>query len=145
MNMSKSEYKEYVKTKVKKSPLFSNMFKAYIVGGIICVMGQLLNDWYLKMGFVKDTSSTLTSITLIFLSALLTSLGVYDKIAKHGGAGTLVPITGFANAVVSPAIEFKDEGYVLGVAANIFKIAGPVITYGTLASVVWGLIYYVFR
>ena len=145
MNMSKSEYKEYVKTKVKKSPLFSNMFKSYIVGGIICVMGQLLNDWYLKMGFVKDTSSTLTSITLIFLSALLTSLGVYDKIAKHGGAGTLVPITGFANAVVSPAIEFKDEGYVLGVAANIFKIAGPVITYGTLASVVWGLIYYVFR
>ena len=119
------------------------MVKAYIVGGIICVVGQLLNDLYLKMGFVKDTSATLTSISLIFLSALLTSLGVYDRIAKHGGAGTLVPITGFANAVVSPAIEFKDEGYVLGVAANIFKIAGPVITYGTLASVVWGLIYYV--
>ena len=143
MNMSKNEYKKYVKTKVKNSPLFSNMVKAYIVGGIICVVGQLLNDLYLKMGFVKDTSATLTSISLIFLSALLTSLGVYDRIAKHGGAGTLVPITGFANAVVSPAIEFKDEGYVLGVAANIFKIAGPVITYGTLASVVWGLIYYV--
>lgn len=143
MNMSKSEYKKYVKTKVKKSPLFTNMIKAYIIGGIICVIGQAINDLYMKMGFVKDTSATLTSISLIFLSALLTSVGIYDRIAKQGGAGTLVPITGFANAVVSPAIEFRDEGYVLGVAANIFKIAGPVITYGTLASVVWGLIYYV--
>lgn len=143
MNMSKNEYKKYVKTKVKKSPLFTNMLKAYIIGGIICVIGQIINNLYLNMGFVKETSSTLASITLIFLSALLTSLGLYDRIAKQGGAGTLVPITGFANAVVSPAIEFKDEGYVLGVAANIFKIAGPVITYGTLASVVWGLIYYV--
>lgn len=143
MNMSKNEYKKYVKTKVKKSPLFTNMLKAYIFGGIICVTGQLINELYLNMGFVKETSATLTSISLIFLSALLTSVGVYDKIAKHGGAGTLVPITGFANAVVSPAIEFRDEGYVLGVAANIFKIAGPVITYGTLASVIWGLIYYV--
>lgn len=143
MNMNKSEYKKYVKTKVKKSPMFTNIVKAYITGGLICTIGQLLNDGYLYMGFVKEQAGTLTSISLIFLSALLTSLGIYDRIAKYAGAGTLVPITGFANAVVSPAIEFKDEGYVLGVAANIFKIAGPVITYGVIASVVAGLIYYV--
>ena len=143
MNMSKKEYKKYVETKVTKSPLFKNMIKAYIAGGIICTTGQLLNDSYLYFGFEKEQAGTLTSITLVFLSAFLTSIGIYDKIAKHAGAGTLVPITGFANAVASPAIEFKDEGYVLGVAANIFKIAGPVITYGVIASVVSGLIYYV--
>lgn len=143
MNMSKKEYKKYVQTKVTNSPLFKNMIKAYITGGIICTIGQLLNDSYLYFGFVKEQAGTLTSITLVFLSAFLTSIGIYDKIAKHAGAGTLVPITGFANAVASPAIEFKDEGYVLGVAANIFKIAGPVITYGVIASVVSGLIYYV--
>ncbi|MBO5099097.1 MAG: stage V sporulation protein AC [Clostridia bacterium] len=142
MNMSKKQYKKYVKTKVTKSPLFKNMIKAYITGGIICTAGQLLNDSYLYFGFAEEQAGTLTSITLVFLSAFLTSIGIYDKIAKHAGAGTLVPITGFANAVVSPAIEFKDEGYVLGVAANIFKIAGPVITYGVIASVVSGLIYY---
>lgn len=142
MNMSKKEYKKYVEKKVTNSPLFKNMIKAYITGGIICTIGQLLNDGYLYFGFAKEQAGTLTSITLVFLSAFLTSIGIYDKIAKHAGAGTLVPITGFANAVVSPAIEFKDEGYVLGVAANIFKIAGPVITYGVIASVVSGLIYY---
>ncbi len=143
MNMSKSEYKRYANTKVRKSPLFKNMIKAYITGGIICVIGQALNDMYLNFGFVKEQAGTLTSVSLIFLSALFTSIGIYDRIAKHAGAGTLVPITGFANAVVSPAIEFKDEGYVLGLAANIFKIAGPVITYGVIASVISGIIFFV--
>ena len=143
MNMSKSEYKKYVQKKTKNSPLFMNFIKAYFVGGVICVLGQLLNDGYLSLGFVKEQAGTLTSISLIFLSATLTSLGIYDKIAKFAGAGTLVPITGFANAVVSPAIEFKDEGYIVGLSANIFKIAGAVITYGIIASVVSGIIFYI--
>ena len=143
MNMSKSEYKKYVQKKTKNSPLFMNFIKAYFIGGIICVLGQLLNDGYLYLGFVREQAGTLTSISLIFLSATLTSLGIYDKIAKFAGAGTLVPITGFANAVVSPAIEFKDEGYIVGLSANIFKIAGAVITYGIIASVVSGIIFYI--
>ena len=143
MNMSKSEYKKYVQKKTKNSPLLMNFIKAFFVGGIICVLGQLLNDGYGLLGFAKEQSGTLTSISLIFLSATLTSIGIYDKVAKFAGAGTLVPITGFANAVVSPAIEFKDEGYISGLAANIFKIAGPVITYGVIASVVSGIIFYI--
>ncbi len=143
MNMSKSEYKKYVQKKTKNSPLLMNFVKAFCTGGLICIIGQLLNDGYLGLGFVKEQAGTLSSISLIFLSALFTSLGIYDRIAKFAGAGTLVPITGFANAVVSPAIEFKDEGYVLGLAANIFKIAGPVITYGVIASVISGVIFYI--
>ena len=143
MNMSKSEYKKYVQKKTKNSPIFMNVLKAYLIGGLICVLGQILNNSFLYMGFIKEQAGTLTSVSLIFLSALLTSLGIYDKIAKFAGAGTLVPITGFANAVVSPAIEFKDEGYVLGLAANIFKIAGPVITYGVVASVISGIIFFI--
>ena len=112
MNMSKSEYKKYVQKKTKNSPLLMNFIKAYFIGGVICVLGQLLNDGYGMLGFAKEQSGILTSISLIFLSATLTSIGIYDKIAKFAGTGTLVPITGFANAVVSPAIEFKDEGYI---------------------------------
>lgn len=144
MDMNKSEYNKYASKKAKKSPIFTDTLKAFLIGGIICTIGQVINKIYLSSGFVKDTASTLTSVTLVFISALLTALNLYNKIAKHGGAGTLVPITGFANAVVSPAIEFKNEGYITGLAANIFKIAGPVITYGIIASVVSGIYYYLF-
>ena len=118
--------------------------KAFLFGGLICVIGQSLMDMYLYLGLSKNNASMSVSITLIFLSALLTGLGWYDRIAKHAGAGTLVPITGFANSVAAPALEFKTEGYILGLGAKIFIISGPVILYGTLASVLYGLIYYLF-
>jgi len=136
-------YSEYAKHHSKKSNLFSDCLKAFLFGGTICTIGQCLYNLYLYFGITDSSSSTLTSCSLIFLSALLTGLGVFDNIAKHAGAGTLVPITGFANAVVSPAIDNKAEGFVLGVGAKIFTIAGPVILYGTLASVIYGVIRYI--
>ena len=122
----------------------TDTLKAFLIGGLICSIGQGFLNLYSYFGFDEKTSAAWTSITLVFISALLTGLGLYEKIAKHAGAGTLVPITGFANAVASPALEFKAEGYVLGVGAKVFAIAGPVILYGTAASVVYGLIYYFF-
>ena len=116
---------------------------AFLTGGLICTLGQLLTNLYMMAGISKDTASSLTSISLIFLSILFTGLEWYDRIAQHAGAGTLVPITGFANAVASPALEFKSEGYVLGLGAKMFVIAGPVIVYGVSASVVYGIIYYI--
>lgn len=118
--------------------------KAFVIGGLICVLGEALLNMYSSYGLSEKNAGTATSITLILISAVLTGFGLYDKIAKHGGAGTLVPITGFANSVVAPAIEFKTEGLVLGLGAKIFIISGPVILYGTLASVIYGLIYYLF-
>ncbi len=141
MNMNKSQYKKYVEAKAEKSKIFKNCTMAFLIGGTICTLGEGLMKLYSYFGFEKLDAGALTSVSLVFLSALLTSLGIYDKIAKYAGAGTLVPITGFANAVVSPAIEFKDEGFIFGVAANIFKIAGPVITYGIVASVLCGIIF----
>ena len=141
MDMNKSQYKKYVEKKAKNSNVLMNCIKAFLVGGTVCSIGEVLLKIYTYFGFDKNDSGSLVCISLIFLSALLTALGVYDKIAKHAGAGTLVPITGFANAVVSPAIEFKDEGFIFGVAANIFKIAGPVITYGIIASVISGIVF----
>ncbi len=141
MDMNKSQYKKYVEKKAQNSPILKNSIMAFLVGGAICTLGELLMKMYIYFGFEKLDAGALTSVSLVFLSAFLTSVGIYDKIAKHAGAGTLVPITGFANAVVSPAIEFKDEGFVFGVAANIFKIAGPVITYGIIASVLCGIVF----
>ena len=141
MRMTKKEYKKYAESKADKSPIVKDMINAFLIGGLICTIGQFFTEIFLNLGFDKETSGTLTSITLVFISAMLTGLNVYDKIAKVAGAGTLVPITGFANAVVSPAIEFKNEGYIIGVAANMFKIAGPVIAYGIIASVFAGIIY----
>ena len=141
IRMTKKQYKKYAEQRSGKSPMFKNMLNAFWIGGLICVVGQIFLNLYMNMGMDKEIASTLSSVTLIFISATLTGLNIYDKIAKIAGAGTLVPITGFANAVVSPAIEFKNEGYITGVAANIFKIAGPVITYGIVASVVSGIIY----
>jgi len=144
MKMTKKEYKKYAEKKADKSKIWLDMFNAFWIGGLICAVGQFFLEVYMNLNFDKETAGTLTSITLVFISALLTGIGVYDNIAKRAGAGTLVPITGFANAVVSPAMEFKNEGYVMGVAANMFKIAGPVITYGIIASVAAGIIYLIF-
>ena len=125
------------------SPIIKDTVRAFLVGGGICVLGQLLLTAYSEMLSDQQSAKTLVSVTLIFLAAVLTGFGVFDKIAKFSGAGTLVPITGFANAVVSPAIEYKAEGFVLGVGAKMFTIAGPVIVYGTVASVVYGVIYWI--
>ena len=144
MNVSKQQYSTMVKKISPNSKSWIDIPKAFVIGGIICCIGQGLTDLYGNAGFDDKTAAAWTSVTLVFLSALLTGLGLYEKIAKHGGAGTLVTITGFANAVVSPALEFKAEGFVLGVGAKIFAIAGPVILYGTAASVLYGLIYYFF-
>ena len=125
------------------SPLGKDMLSAFLVGGLICCIGQAFADLYIYLGVARDKASTLGSVTLIFLAILLTGFRRFDNLARIGKAGCLVPITGFANAMSSPAIEFKNEGFVLGVGANIFKIAGPVIAYGTLASVVYGVIYWI--
>ena len=138
--ISPKEYDNIVKKISPKSKCFVNSLKAFLIGGTICTIGQVLINLYQFLGLNEDDSKTLTSVTLIFLGILLTAIGVYDKIAKHAGAGTLVPITGFANAVSSPAIEFKSEGYVAGLGAKLFIIAGPVIVYGVAASVLYGII-----
>ena len=142
--MTNEEYNEYVKSKTPKSSTVMDCLKAFFIGGFICLIGQFLMNLYKKFGLSEDDSAAAVSITLIFISALLTGLDIYPKIAKHAGAGTLVPITGFANSVVAPALEAKTEGYVLGVGAKIFTIAGPVILFGILASMVAGLWYWVF-
>ncbi len=141
--VTKKEYDKIVKTKSPDSKCFVNSIKAFFIGGTICTIGQGLVNLYIWLGFSEKDSKTMCSVTLIFLGILLTAIGVYDKIAKHAGAGTLVPITGFANAVSSPAIEFKSEGFIAGLGAKLFIIAGPVIVYGVSASIVYGAIYWV--
>lgn len=141
--MNKKEYSKLVKEKSPGSPFLTNCLKAFLIGGTICAIGQGLMNLYLYLGSAEKDAKTLTSVSLILLGVLLTVFGVYDKIAKHAGAGTLVPITGFANSIAAPAIEFKSEGFILGVGAKIFSIAGPVIVYGTLASVIYGFIYWI--
>ena len=141
--MTEKEYGKLVKDMSPKSPLWKDCLWAFLIGGLICTIGQLIMNGYLALGMEKEEAGTAMSMTLVALSALLTGLSLYDNIAKHAGAGTLVPITGFANAVSSAAIEFKTEGFILGVGAKIFTIAGPVIVYGVAASVVYGLIYWV--
>lgn len=142
MNMSDKEYIEYVEKKNPKSKLSINCLKAFLIGGLICTVGQGFLNLYKYLGADKETASTLVTVTMVFLGALLTGLNIYPKIAKHGGAGTLVPVTGFSNAVSAPALEAKTEGYVLGVGAKIFTIAGPVILFGTLSSVICGIVYF---
>ena len=140
---SNQEYSNMVKKASPPSPIIKNCIWAYIVGGSICAIGQGFIEIYLALGISKEIAMPLSSVTLVFLSALFTGLGLYDKLATHAGAGTLVPITGFANAVCSPAVEFKTEGYILGVGAKMFTSAGPVIVYGTVASVIYGVIYWI--
>ena len=139
--LSKKEYSALVKKHSGKSPLGRDVFRAFWVGGLICTLGQALRDFYSFLGLDKDMSGTATSITLIGIASILTIVGVFDKIGKYAGAGTLVPITGFSNAVTSPAIEFKTEGFISGTGAKLFTVAGPVIVYGTFSSVIAGIIY----
>ncbi|MBO5286531.1 MAG: SpoVA/SpoVAEb family sporulation membrane protein [Clostridia bacterium] len=143
--MKKEEYIEYVEGRAKKSPILKDCFFAFIFGGAICLIGQGLFDLYSHFGLAELDARMLCSVTLIFVACILTGLGVFDNIAKRAGAGTLVPITGFANAVCSQAIDTKSEGYILGVGAKIFSIAGPVILYGNLAGTIYGVIYYICR
>ena len=142
VKMKQQKYRQLVDKKSPPSDLFRNICRAFIIGGIICVIGQLINQFISTYGYSKEDTSALTSTILIFLGALLTGFGVYDNIARYGKAGTLVPITGFANSITSPAMEYRSEGYVLGVGAKMFIIAGPVIVYGVLATVVYGIILY---
>lgn len=140
--MTEKEYGQLVSEISPKSPLGKDCLRAFLVGGLICMAGQFMINRYGDLGLDKETAGTAASMTLVVLSALLTGLSVYDDIAKYAGAGTLVPITGFANAIAAPAVEFKTEGMILGTAAKMFTIAGPVIVYGVSASVVYGLIYW---
>ena len=142
--VSKKEYAKIVKKHTDKSPILKDTAFAYLFGGLICTIGQIFRNFYESFGFSEDAVSAATSITLIFIASLLTALNVFDKIAKIAGAGTLVPITGFSNAVTSPAMEYKSEGLVPGTAAKMFIVAGPVIVYGTVSSVVAGILYIIF-
>ena len=143
LKYTKEEYKKYVEQKSPNSPLLKNMLFAFLIGGAICVIGQGIGDFYERVfNMDAEVVKGAVPVTLIFLGALATGLNVYDDIAKFAGAGTLVPITGFANAIVAPAMEFKKEGYVLGLAAKMFVIAGPVLVYGIVTSIVGGLIYF---
>ena len=144
MNMTPKEYNRYVARLAKKSPLGKDLLNSFLIGGLICVVGQLILNGYTALDLSEQDAAAATSVSLVFLSAVMTALSVYDDRAKIAGAGTLVPITGFANAVVSPAIEFKAEGFVTGMAAKMFIIAGPVIVYGTVASVLYGVILVIF-
>ena len=142
MKFTKKEYNRYVADLAPKSPLAKDLVCSFCIGGLICALGQLiLNGWKLA-GLDADSAGTATSVSLIFISAVLTGLSIYDDIAKVAGAGTIVPITGFANSIVAPAVEFRTEGVILGTCAKMFTIAGPVLVFGTLASVVYGLIYW---
>lgn len=145
MRMTNKEYSRMTDKLAPKSNIVWNCFHAFWIGGLICCLGQLLMDGYQAAGLDKTDSSTVTSMSLVFLSALLTGLSVYDDIARLAGAGTLVPITGFANSIAAPAIEYKTEGFVTGLAVKMFTIAGPVLVYGTAASVVYGFIYWLTR
>ncbi|ACD53962.1 stage V sporulation protein AC [Clostridium botulinum] len=139
----RQKYEKMAKQVEPKPKILQDCAKAFFVGGIICTIGQFINNYIATLGLPEDEVKTIVSITMIFLGALLTGVGIYDKIAQFGGAGTVVPITGFSNAIVSPAIEFKKEGFVFGVASKMFTIAGPVLVYGIGTSVIIGIVYYV--
>ena len=141
--MTDKEYEKLVDAMSPRSPMGRDCFNAFWIGGLICVVGQAFIGLYTRWGLEKQDASTAASMTLVALSALLTGLSLYDDIAKHAGAGTLVPITGFANAIAAPAVEYRTEGFILGVGAKMFTIAGPVIVYGVSASVVYGFFYWI--
>ena len=145
MDMSPKEYQEYVKQKSKKSPIVKDTVLAFLIGGAICVLGQLIRNGWTAYGQAAEVAATATSVALVFLSVLLTALNLYNKLGRYGGAGTLVPITGFANAVSSPAIDFRAEGIVTGMAAKMFLVAGPVIVFGTTASAVYGVVLWIIK
>ena len=144
MNMTKETYKQYADSRAPRSPVAKDCTRAFLVGGLVCCIGQALTDIYTKLcGMEKQDAGTLTAATLVLVAAILTGFGVFDRIAKFAGAGTLVPITGFANSVVSTAIDAKSEGLILGVGAKVFSVAGPVLLYGTLAGTAYGVVYWI--
>ena len=142
INISNKEYSELVDSKAEKTNIKKNLFMAFVFGGTICIIGQIVTNIFLNLGYDQKTSSTICTIFLIFLGAFLTSINVYSKIGKIAGAGSIIPITGFSNSIVAPAIEFKSEGYILGLGVNMFKVAGPVLVYGITTSFFVGIIYY---
>ena len=140
------DYLNYIDKTAPKSPMLKNIILAFVIGGLICVIGQLIGDFYRNVcDLDTDSAKTAVSVTMIFLGALLTGLDIYPKIAKHAGAGTIVPITGFANSITSPAMEFKREGLVLGMSSKMFVVAGPVLVYGITSSVVVGIVYFIYK
>lgn len=145
VNMSNKEYSDFVDTKAEKSTIGKNLFFAFVIGGLICVIGQIIKNIAMHCGVNQDDASTICTISLIFLGAFLTAINVYSKLGKVAGAGSIVPITGFSNSIVSPAIEFKSEGYILGLGVNMFKVAGPVLVYGITTSFFVGIIYYIIQ
>ena len=144
MDMTNKEYGEYVNGKSKPSPILKNLIWAFVIGGLICTVGQGPLNLYKKAGLTAEDAGSAVSMTLIFAAALLTGLGLFDKLAKRAGAGTLVPITGFANAMVSPALEFKSEGFITGTGAKLFTVAGPVLVFGISASILYGILLVLF-
>ena len=142
---SNKKYQDYVDQKSPNSPILKNCFNAFWVGGLICIIGQLIFDYCIFRGFSKDLAGSVVSISLIFISAFLTALNLFNRIGKFAGAGTLIPITGFANSIISPAMEYKSEGYVMGVGAKMFTVAGPVLVYGICSSVIVGIVYLIFN
>lgn len=142
IKMTEKEYSEYVESKAKKSPIFKNIILAFISGGFICVIGQIITNIGIHYGIESKDAALISTVSLIFLGAFLTSINLYSKIGKYAGAGSVIPITGFSNSIVAPAIEYKSEGFVLGLGSNMFKIAGPVLVYGIFTSVVVGFIYW---
>ena len=144
MDMTPREYQAYVKKKEPKSPLLKDVLLAFLIGGAICTVGQLILNGWSAAGLSKEDAGTATSCTMVLLSAVLTGLGLYSRLARFGGAGTLVPITGFANSVAAPAVDFRSEGLITGMAVKMFTIAGPVIVYGTVASMLYGVVLMIF-
>lgn len=142
-NMTDKQYQEYVDKKTPNSPIVKDVIWAFVIGGLICIIGQLISNGYQAIGFDEEGAAMGTSVTLVFLGAFFTGLGLYDRLAKFAGAGSIVPITGFANSIVSPAMEFKSEGLVMGLAVKMFTVAGPVLVYGITSSVVAGIVYYI--
>ena len=140
--MNNKQYNKYVEKRAERSPCLKNCIKAFLVGGAICLLGEVFSELFVNLGIDKENSLMYASLSLIFIAGLLTGIGIFDKIAKFGGGGALVPITGFSNSVASPAIEAKSEGYTTGVASKMFTIAGPVIVFGTFASIIYGIIYF---
>jgi len=145
MEMSNKEYQKYVRSISPRSPIVKDTLLAFLIGGAICALGQAVMNLALSLGAGEKDAGTITTIVMIGFSALLTGLNLYNKLARYGGAGTLVPVTGFANAVVSPAVDYKSEGFVTGMAVKMFTIAGPVIVYGVLAGVIYGIVLMVFQ
>ena len=141
---TKKDYQDYVDKKTPNSPISKNCFNAFWVGGLICVIGQLINSYCKYIGLDTQISGTIVSIALIGISAFFTGLNIFNKIGKFAGAGSLIPITGFANSIVSPAMEYKSEGYVMGVGAKMFTVAGPVLVYGISSSIIVGILYFIF-